>query len=398
MGWFPTSVGSTARNTYDRTREKLWLNGKQPNDRQQQGQLTDELSTEEDLTRDDREVFDQMSSEQMGKWTSDLQHHERLDILGNDEFIHEYWPKTREGIENSEELREKFGLEETEHTRLGQSGRECLQHDEPGAVEDDPYRPEVTETESQSATKDETVDAEISSGRRIKWKRGTKEGEMSKAEIREKWQLTVSVCRKDQDGCKTSLNEFFNEANRRYIQVKTDGSLSERFQTDPNEYVDEEIIEDENVAESAEKSDIGPSQSSVHNETTEEQERTEDDITHTETDSNDSVDEGIGADLDEQEQTENKGQQLLDSYLPGDEHSSETASTSANESTDTEETEEESATTDESTPSTEPNEEETADTAQDEETTDKGGEMLDQYSSNDEYSSEDNSKSGNNSV
>lgn len=265
MGWFTTPIELTANVVYDRSRStastiyqqansKLWHTDESPDAGQQQEQL-DHETREAALSTEEREVFEELSQEQMGRWMADLPHYDRNELLGNDEFMREYWPKTRHGIEESEELQEQFKLNETEHRTSGPNGPVCTEHPSNGTIDTVTYTPEVTETMGRTAKRDEKGMAELSPGGQGSVRGETTESESAKAERTEKRQGTVEICAKDPDGCPTSLNAFFHEGNRRHagLRWKTNSS-PKRFEADPREYLETETDENERISSTFEES------------------------------------------------------------------------------------------------------------------------------------------------
>lgn len=249
MGWLTTSIESVTSAAYDRSKattetiyqqtySKLWYTDERPDAEQQQAQLDHEM-VETGLSQEDRETFEKLSQKQMGQWINDLPHHDRLELLGNDEFMQEHWPKARDGIKANETLETKFGLNEGQHTKEGPNGEACLHHEYLGPVTTVPYTPEVTETIGRSAKRDEKGVAELSPGGQGKVGGGTTESETATAKRTEKRKGTVEVCKNDPNDCPTSLSAFFYEANRRHTNVRDKtSSMSDRLDAAPQEYID----------------------------------------------------------------------------------------------------------------------------------------------------------------
>lgn len=251
MGWLTTSIGSATSTAYDRSKttattiyqqahSKLWYTDESLDASQQQARLADEAPSESELSQKDQKTFEKLSQKQMGRWMADLEYRERLELLGNDEFMREYWPKARDGIRNNEALETKFGLDGTQHTKQGPNGKACLHHEYPGPLEKVSYTPEVTETTGRSAKRDEKGMAELSPAGQGSVRGETTESETAKAERTEKRQGTVDVCENDPNNCPTSLNAFYWESERRSASVDkgSNSSISNNFDTDPMEYVD----------------------------------------------------------------------------------------------------------------------------------------------------------------
>lgn len=182
------------------------------------------------------EELAELSGEELAGRLAEMDHLERKDVLKDESFIYHHWRETRESIDVTPALRDKYGLDEQQRAERNGS-TVCLNHEHPGPIRQDPYRAKQQRTvghkhkakNNRNAGLTAEIDAGNVPGSPVSGTGGINAGTGKGATQEANAQYTeitgpqtMDVCKVDPDNCPTSLKSFYEAARIQYKTVRSE--------------------------------------------------------------------------------------------------------------------------------------------------------------------------------